>query len=254
MKIDDEFLKRIASLTIHKGDRKLVFTTKDMLWNQLKRDGPSIAESFDRLFSEEIDSLGGLFGEVGGMLINGLDKGDEFQKESGFVLMNSLNTYVASLHLFRLGHRLESLMFMRMIVESISVVLHLKTHPNDIKLFQKGQLKSTKCVSSAKRVIPPLGEIYGHLSSTVNHIHDLHRSFNPLNLYKERDEAVSTNFGYLRLSLWMLYITAELIYYDFVAAPRYWKKCEQGYRYNPSDEVNAWMRDFLSSEGKDSPT
>jgi len=243
---DKELFKRIASLTVHGDEKQIVFTTNDMLWNQLKRDAPGIAESFDNLFTDDMNALGGIYGEVAGILLHGLKKGSDTQQECPIVLLNALNTYFGAVNLFRSGHRLESLMLMRMLVESIAVTLHLKSNPEAMKSFQAGQLKSTKCISFAKKILPPLGELYGYLSDTVNHVHELHRKFNPLSKYTERDEAVSANFGYLRLLIWLLYVSSEFIFYDLISAPRYWEQFDKGYKYNPGEDVREWMAGFLN--------
>lgn len=244
--MDEALFSRIATISINAKDKQIIYTTKDILWNQLKRDTPKIAESFDRLFAGDVDQMGELFGQVVGLVLEGMRRGNRLQDVCNTVLFNTINTYFSALSLLREGHKLQPLMLIRSVVESISVVLHIIMKPDDLTTFEKGTLKSTKCVTSAKNVIPFIGELYGHLSNTVTHIAELHRKLHLLREYEARDEAVSTNLGYLKLTIWLTYITSELLNIDLLATPRYWSAVgENGFQFKISDEEGEWLDEFF---------
>ncbi|MDO9317985.1 MAG: hypothetical protein Q7V56_07270 [Gammaproteobacteria bacterium] len=250
--MDEELKRKIASVTIDSNEKLVLMTTKDMIWKQLNRDNLDIEKTFDSLFKSDIDSLSELYGEISGVVLNAIRAGNELQRECGILLLNALSTFMAAVQIFRSGHRLSSLMLIRSIVELLCVVNHLTVKPGDLKLFQKGHLKSTKCVTTAKKVFPPIGELYGQLSDNITHVAELHRSLNPISKYTSRDEAVSTNFGYLRASIWLVYVTAELSFFDLVSHHRYWREFEgKGYSFSPAEEVKSWMDTFLQGEYKD---
>lgn len=244
--MDEELKKQIASITIDIDNKLVSMTTKDMIWKQLKRDGLDIEKSFDTLFSPDIDNLSELYGQISGIILNASRAGTELQKECGVLLLNALSAFMGSVQLFRSGHRLSSLMLIRSIIELLCVVNHLTIYPNDLDALRKGKLRSTKCVTTAKKVFPPIGELYGQLSNNVTHVSELHRNVNPIKNFTSRDEAVSTNFGYLRISLWLTYVTAELAFFDLLHDHSCWKDYEgKGYSFSPNEEVKAWMNQFL---------
>ncbi|MBB3231126.1 hypothetical protein [Halomonas stenophila] len=253
--MDEKLKDQIASLTLDLKSENVVITTKDMIWKQLTRDCPDIERSFDNLFKTEVDELSEIFGEVSGVILNASIRGDELQKECSVLLLNALNIYIAALQNFRSGHRLSPLVLMRSIVELVSVVIHVKMRPKDLDVFRDGKLKSTKCVTTAKQAIPPIGELYGHLSNTVTHVAELHRNINAITKYTERDEAVNANFGFLRVSIWLTYVTTELVFFDLVSKPRYWVEVEgKGYAFSPGTEIKQWMDKFLEGNLSESAT
>ena len=64
--------------------------------------------------------------------------------------------------------------------------------------------------------------------------------------YTEINEPLEINLSFLRISLWILYVTTELTFYDEIEDHRYWKyKGEGCFAYNPSEEGKAWQKKFL---------
>lgn len=253
--MDDSLKDQIASITFDQNEKLVLLTTKDMLWKQLNRDNPEIEQSFDSLFKSDVDELSELYGEISGIIINAIRAGNELQKECGILLLNALSTFMAAVQIFRSGQRLSSLMLIRSIIELLCVVNHLTIKPSDLDKFRKGVLKSTKCVTTAKKVFPPIGELYGQLSNSITHVAQLHRNINPISKYISRDEAVTTNFGYLRVSIWLTYVTSELAFFELVNEHRYWKDYKgKGYSFSPSEDVKLWMNKFLQGELDDVAT
>jgi hypothetical protein len=244
--MDEDLLSRLSTVYVDQENKQIISTTKDMLWKQLKRDTPKIVESFDELFSSDVDQLSEVFGQVAGSVMMGLRGGNDLQKECNTVLLNTITTYVGALSLLREGHRLQPLMLIRSIVESLAVVIHLVLKPEDLDKFQNEQLKSTKCITSARAVIPFIGQLYGHLSNTVTHIAELHRKFNPLRLYEERDEGVSANFGYLKLTIWLALVTSEFLNFNLIGTPRYWSEPNKGQlKFEITSKEQSWLDTFF---------
>ncbi len=59
----------IAGVIVDEASERILFTTNDMLVNQLHRDGPRVARSFDRLAKDHIVACSGVFGRVYGILV-----------------------------------------------------------------------------------------------------------------------------------------------------------------------------------------
>jgi len=45
----------------------------------------------------------------------------------------------------------------------------------------------------------------------------------PIREFKEKHQGLVLNLTLPRFSVWLLYVTAELLFGDLVEAPRYWK-------------------------------
>ena len=92
--------------------------------------------------------------------------------------------------------------------------------------------------------------VYGFLTERFSHIGKLHHSIQPVEPYKKMDERLQLNLSILRASLWLMYVTAELLFIDCTSKPRYWRSLGNGayayaYAYAPSDEVLTWQKTFL---------
>lgn len=80
------------------------------------------------------------------------------------------------------------------------------------------------------------------------HIGKLHKAITPITEYVERDEALVANLSALRMTNWLLYVTAELAFNELVDSPRYWYPVDNGYRYDPSHDEKAWMSNFFQMD------
>ena len=135
----------------------------------------------------------------------------------------------------------------RNILESVSVVLHLMQKPNDLERLQAAELNIPKTINSAKKALPPFGQLYGFFTNQFSHISHFHQTLQTLIEYTERDEALVANLRFLRIALWHLYVAGELLYYDIVTHPRYWKHVADGvFAYDPATSEREWMNVFLS--------
>ena len=257
MKITPSLLQEVAGVLVDHNDKTIVVGKKNILLNQLKREGPRIEKSFDTLCAADLDELSELTAQVGMLLLSGLKtsqvSGDELRNMAGQLLMNALNSFAAAVQILRSGYRLQPGIIVRNILESVSVVFHLIQKPADLKQLQTGKLNVPKTVNSAKKALPPFGQLYGFFTKQFSHISEFHQALQPLVEYSERDEALICNLRFLRISIWLIYVTAELLYHDIMTKPRYWKHISGGaYAYDPSAEERTWMDDFLHGPDKES--
>lgn len=237
----------VASVRLDTASKQIVFTTKDMIQNQLSRDGPKIRRSFDVLAKSHIAACSEVFGEAAGLILRHLPRFDDngFKATSSRLLTSASNTYLASIEVARHGYRRQYGMLARSFIETIATVIALAIEPTALNQFHSGKLQSTRCVGWAKAVLPPLGLYYGMLSNEFVHIGPAHAAFEPLSTYSPQDEALKFIASSMRGDVWMLYLAAELVFHDELEGCRYWHPKEGGVSYDPSEEVRAWMAAFL---------
>jgi hypothetical protein len=240
----------ISSVVIDPERKQLALVGGKFLINQFKRDGPKIEASFDNCCSADLDALSELLSETAGLLLAGLSKvtakSDVLRFQCAELMINSLNTFSAAVQTLRSGYFMAPGILARNIVETIAVVVHLMTTPGDLAKFQLGNFSSPKALSAAKKMIPEFGHWYGFLTEQFSHIGKLHHTIQPIKLYDGMSEPLKLNLALLRVSLWLSYITAELLFIDCIAEPRYWRRIgDDQYKYVPSDRERDWQKRFL---------
>jgi hypothetical protein len=240
---------RPSSIVIDHERKTIYAFTNDMLVNQLRRDCPKIEASFDKLFDSDLQEISIPLSQSLSIIFLGLKN---FRREEfpvivacGELLINASNSFASATALLRMGYVLQPGILIRSVLEAIATVYHLLQYPDDFKLFEKDELRSTKTIAAAKKVLPPFGQIYGYFSNNFVHISHLHQFINTVSVYTERNEAVNANISHLRMAAWLLYVTAEILFNEIVERPRYWKPVPPGYSYDPSDEEKAWMDRFF---------
>jgi len=127
-------LVRAASAFIPEGEKKkIIIFTDDMLINQLRRDGPKIEESFDRLCANELSELSELLSKTNGLIYSGLSIGvqkeDELRSACAQLLLNGTNSFAAATAILRMGYVLQPGIIVRAILETVSTSLHLMQYP-----------------------------------------------------------------------------------------------------------------------------
>jgi hypothetical protein len=230
-------------------DKQLVIFTDDMLLNQLRRDGLRIEASFDKLCEQDLRELSQLLSTTLGLLYSGLKVAlrcdQKLKTACGQLLLNAANSFGAATALLRMGYVLQPGIVIRSILEAVSTTLHLLQRPGDLAAYENHLLQSPKTLAAARKVLPPLGQLYGHFSDNFAHIGRLHKSVTPVTEFKERHPALEANLSSLRIIAWLLYVTTELLFNELLDAPRYWHPVVSGYAYNPSAAERAWMASFL---------
>lgn len=247
--IQGAVIVRTASAFMPEGEQQIVIFPDDMLINQLRRDGPRIEESFDRLCADDLAELSALLSKTNGLIYSGLSvaaqRQDELRSACAELLLNGANSFAAATAVLRMGYVLQPGIIIRSLLEVVSTTLHLMQHPKDLAAYKDHSLQSQKTIAAAKRALPPFGLLYGHFSDNFAHIGQLHKSITLIREYSEHDDALNVNLSSLRIAAWLLYVSAELAFNDLVAVPRYWYPVEQGYNYDPSEEEKEWMKSFF---------
>lgn len=242
-------LLRAEALIVDQSNKRLVVVTKDILTNQLKRDTPLIAASFDDLCGTDIEELSEVLAQALSVVVAGMilskDSGAKRKNACGQLLINASNSFTAATQLLRSGYVLQPGIVIRSILESISTVFHLIDRPEDFSKYVNGDLKSTKTIAAAKKAIPSFGLLYKNFSENFAHIGDFHREIQQVKKYETLNEALALNLSFLRLTVWLIYLTAELLFNELTSTPRYWHRKANGFMYNPSDEERNWMKKFL---------
>jgi len=179
---------------------------------------------------------------------------EEFQahKTMASLLYNAGSGLAAATQLIRLGHTLSVCVVARNVLEMIATVLHLGTRPSDLERFLKGDFESSKAISSARKVLPPFGGLYGTLSNEFVHLGRLYTEPQLYLPYESRkDERLDTALSVLKISVWLFYVTAELAFLEIVNKPRYWRResavsaGQAMFAYDPSTAERDWMGKFL---------
>jgi SEC-C motif len=248
---------KISGLYVDHKLNRLIFVTKDVLINQLKRDCPKIALSFDAVIGEDLEKVSAMLASTITVLsprIVGRDLGDKARGATCARILNTaMTTFIACLHLARGGFRLQYMALSRNVLETICTVLHLMVDPNAVNEFHAGRLKSTKSITFANRVMPGFGKLYGSLSDQFVHVGTMHSDLNPLKHYSNGEEPLAVIRSSAKLLSWLLYIAAELVFVEEVPHTKFWKiikKRENGDEvvFNPSDTEWAEIREFLGED------
>ncbi|MBD8146732.1 hypothetical protein IFT37_00805 [Pseudomonas fluorescens] len=237
------------------ANEKIYEFRRSMLINQITRDADRIAKSFDALHSADLEKMSALFAHCSAIWASGMFRAerneDKLRMACAELLSNALNSMVGAAYMLRGGFVLQPGPVVRSAIETMAVALHLMQFPEDFQKYQEHKLESPRAVSSAKRVFPPFGHIYGLLSREFTHIGTLHKQFTPIREYTGTEESLQLNIQFLTGGIWMCYVSCELVFLDSVAEPRYWRELPEqvegktAYSYEPSDEERTWMADFL---------
>jgi hypothetical protein len=244
-----EAVVRVSSAMMDSGAKKLYVFTDDMLVNQLRREAPKIEASFDTLCADDLTELSALFSKASALFFSGMTAGltqhDDLRVACSQLLMNAGNSFASAVAVLRMGYVLQPGIILRSLLEAVSTALHLLQCPDDLDAYKNHTLQSPKTIAAAKKALPPFGLLYGNFSDNFAHIGRLHKTITPVREYTEKHEALHVNLGLLRVAAWLLYVTAELVFNELSEHPRYWRPVRQGYAYDPSEEEQAWMRDFF---------
>jgi hypothetical protein len=241
---------RASALLFDREDRQLIVFTDDMLLNQLRREGPKIEASFDRLCETELAQLSAFLSKSSSLLFSGLRsasrKDDELRVCCAQLLLNACNSFAVAVAVLRMGYVLQPGIVVRSLLEAVSTALHLIQKPTDLGAYQRHELQSPKTMAAAKQALPMFGQLYGYFSDNFAHIGHLHRSVTPIREYTERHAALDVNMSFLRIAAWLVYVTSELAFNEVLDEPRYWHPVDNGYKYDPSPSERDWMNAYFN--------
>ena len=247
---------RLYAQFVDLEDRLLIAISNDVLFNQIRRDCPRIADAFDNMCTQDLEALNQevcRFTATLAAVVTRLPQGS-FKRELCAtclaLLTNATQTFVAATELTRRGFRLQPGILLRNVLESVSTVCHIVMNERDLKKLKTGKLSSTRTIASAKKVFPPFGHFYGLLSDSFTHIGHLHFSVdsgNSIKEYEVGEEALEFNLNALRFAIWSINVAAELAFFDSLSSHRYFRRIsESAFAYDPSPEERDRMEQFLS--------
>lgn len=246
--------KDISNIFVSHEAKKIIFVSKNIVINQLKRDFPKVAASFDSAIGDDLIQVSDLVGKAYSILTPRFVQADFFDQNRAPTCARLLNTAMTTLlsciHLARGGYRLQCMSLSRGILETVSTVINLMVEPNATEAFHAGKLQSTKSIGIAKKVIPDFGRIYGYFSNEYVHIGSMHTNLNQTTPYKKGDEALGVIHLTMRMMSWLLFVAAELAFVEELEHTRYWKivgQREAGSEiaYSPSNEELKWQTKYF---------
>lgn len=238
---------KIASISVSPELKRTIVVTKDFLINQISRDGPLIARSFDRLTAGDIKEISEAISPAMTLLFRySIVDSQEYKPTCARLLSSALSAFLASIEVARHGYRRPYGAMARNVVEALATALHIAIEYSTLIEFHAGKLQSTKSVAVAKRAIPPFGHLYGMFSEHFVHINKAHAALEPIAPYRKNEEPLSFILSTLRANAWLIYVVAELVFHDEIMTPRYWRYLGEGaFAYDPSEAEREWMKGFL---------
>jgi hypothetical protein len=242
----------LSTILFDHEQQLVVGITNDVLLKQFHRDGPKIAKSFDRLAEFDLREVSTLLSKVMALCYPnkmGADSTDKtLATTSSRLLAYAITTFNASAELGRHGFRRQYGAMVRGVIETISTILMLNMDTSALEKFHKSNLKSTDSIVYAKKAFPQFGPMYGMFSNHFVHINKDSTQFEALVPYTPEDEALPFILANLRAVVWLMYATAELVFIEYVAEPRYWIKSHElrgAFSYSPSEREREWQKQFL---------
>jgi hypothetical protein len=243
----------------YRDQEKIVLITKDFMLNQLRRDAPSIGESFDECVGGELDKISELVGKTYGILAPKIVGTNLIEKDltstSARLLHHAGTTLIGAVHLARGGFRRQYMVLIRSVFEAVAVVIRLCADPKALANFYAGIMDSTKAVNAANKLFPAFGRMYGMLSREFVHIGENQAAFEGMGDYSKDDDDLKLILSSMKMTAWVMYVATELVFIEFVPRPRYWKIVahhEGGTRvevnYDPSEEERQWQARFLGAD------
>lgn len=250
-------LENVASISVSPELERAIVVTKDILVNQITRDGPLIAKSFDRLTKKDIRKISAVVADAMSFMFRySIVDSQEYKPTCARLLSSALSAFMASIEVARHGFRRPYGAIARNVMEALATVLHIVIEFDALTNFHAGKLQSTRSIAVAKKAIPPFGHAYGMFSEHFVHINKAHAALEPIVSYKEDEEPLGFIISTLRTNAWLIYVVAELVFHDEISHPRYWRYLGKGaFAYDPSETERAWQKEFLEpkSESKRSP-
>ncbi len=238
----------IAAIIVDKKSKQVMVVTKDMLTNQIYRDGPRIAASFDELARATVRECSEVMSAAQAMLVRHLPKTEDKGSEAtcARLLYSAAHSYVAAIEVARKGYPREHGALMRIIVETIATVLAIAIDGGPaLEKFHKGNLETTKCTGIAKRALPFIGQLNGQLSNNFVHIGALQDSVEGATPYTKGDQRLDFVITTMKLMAMLLDIVTEVIFATDIENHRYWKREGEGWTFQPTKETREWMEKFV---------
>lgn len=176
--------------------------------------------------------------------------------DSQVLLWQACNSILAALQLIRQGYPLEPQFLMRVAIESFSLAISFHVGKNLHIKYRHRNLSGKDSISTAKVLIPELGQIYGLLSEVShpsrktagNSYNSQSRSLIIGGGYTEHlSHRVLFNLSLLNYMLLTLWKGSELIFFDFEDDPKFWIEKDDGLTLQLDNSI----RQLVENVGKD---
>ena len=176
--------------------------------------------------------------------------------ESQVLIWQACNSMLAATQLIRQGYPLEPQFLMRVAIESFSLSMSFHLDEKSYTQYKNEKLSGKDCISTAKKAIKEIGQIYGLLSAvthpsrktTGNNYNSRSGSLIIGGGYTEHlSHRVLFNFSLLNYLLLTIWKGSELIFYAFEDNQKFWVEKEGGYTLKLDDSIKQMVTDI----GKD---
>lgn len=232
----------------------LIFNTKeevkDAITNNIRNVSMNATRRVDKEFEKEIDGIIEKLSEVYlilNFITNYTDKEvNDIKFDSKMILWQGANSMLGALQLIRMGYFVEPNFLERHAIENLAIALVLFRDYRKYNQFKTGKLSGEKCIGEAKQVISHIGKIYGTLSEIT------HPSSKWLGTYvvekrktlligggivDEHIYRTKLNLATLGFLSSVYFSGVELVFYDFIKNPKFWKrKNGNSFEWIPSEE------------------
>lgn len=228
-----------------------IVISERLLINQLNRDAPSIAETFDAACKKDLEDISALLAQACVLVMRGAHfphrANKDLQQWSCAVLTNVANSLSAAVYVLRGGYVLVPGTVLRTAVEAMAVCLHGLATPADLKLIQDGKFNTPNAITTAKQIIPPFGQMNGLLSNMFTHIGRLHQQIRPLVPFKAGDVPLDLNLKMIKSCVWLYFVVCEFAFIDQCdGVGRYWRHEPPNKAvFDPSEAEREWQKAFL---------
>lgn len=242
----------VAGVLFDPSRNQQIIVTNDLLLNQIGRDAPRIAQEVIATHRSELLEVSGLFARAHFLSLSGFIKaarsGDQLFSTLTALVHNAGGSVAAAASLICQGFRLQPIGVLRNCLENLGVASHLFLRPDELPRFQSGDLDSPKTIGSLKKLVPPMGGLYGLYSETFAHIGPLYGRIELPKRPAEDDQALPLNMAALRVGTWAFYVIAELLSVAHLGNndAQYWRPVGNGvYAYDPAQPTRDAMAKFL---------
>ena len=170
--------------------------------------------------------------------------------DSQILIWQACNSMLAAFQLIRQGYPLEPQFLMRVAIESFSLAISFHVDESLYVKYKHRNLSGKDSISTAKVLIPELGQIYGLLSEVS---HPSRRTIG--NSYNTKSNSLIIGGGYtehlshrvlfnlslLNYMLLTLWKGSELVFFKFETDPKIWVKKDDSYILRLDDSIKQFV-------------
>lgn len=235
---------------------ELIAMPHDCLLREIRTESPKRAAEFDRKFHADASAVSRewavTLGVVAlGLRYSGMEPVNLEHRRVGIILSNALQTLAAALELLRYGYALQPGILLRSCVEAVAMAFDLQANSKSMDRFKRGTYRSSGAIGRAKRLFRVLEPVYGILSEQHTHIGGAHeRAYS----FEEHGQDAANQLVLIKAAMALLAVGVELIFYEVVSEPRFWKVHPSGgLTFKPEADVLDYLSRFVELESVSPP-